>query len=78
MLEIPVKVFSFKRISSSEQKAFWEMQISEDQSKPVPSGTKPIAPMQQPPTQISKETFSVYHVIAKPSHFSEPYMKMIT
>ena len=77
MLKIPVKVLSFERITSAEQQVFWETQSSEDQSEPVPAGTKPVAPVQQPPTQISKETFSVYHGIAKASRLSESCMKTI-
>lgn len=77
VLEIPVKLFSFEKITSAEQQAFWEMQSSEDQSEPVPPGMKPIAPVQQPSAQISKEAFSIYHRIAKASCISESCMKTI-
>lgn len=77
MLEMPVKVVSVESITSAEQQVFCEMQRSEDQSEPVPPGTKPVTPRQQPPAQISKETFSVYHGIEKASYFSESCMKLI-
>lgn len=76
MLEMPVKVVSVESITSAEQ-VFCEMQRSEYQSEPVPPGTKPVTPGQQPPAQISKETFSVYRGIEKASYFSESCMKLI-
>lgn len=47
ILEIPVKVFSFERITLAEQ-VFWEMQSSEDQTEPVTPGTKPGATTYNP------------------------------